>query len=131
MKHLQKERNLAIEKSSAGIYYISKETVEIQIIVVQELPSDENLYLYCLTDWLQDACLINRLADDYNRHAEQQIYADYLQQLTNATALKGESRMVVCEKTIYLLIECNCVQENISGISEDMSRLVAKVLINN
>ena len=97
MKHLRKERNLTVEKSSAGIYYISKETFEIQIIVIQELPPEENLYLYCLADRLQDACLVNRLADDYNRHAGQQIYADYLQQLTNATTLKGGSQMVVCE----------------------------------
>lgn len=97
MKHLQKERNLTVEKSSAGIYYIGKETFEIQIIVVQELPSEENLYLYCLSDRLQDTYLVNRLADDYNRHAGQQVYADYLQQLTNATTLKGDSQMVVCE----------------------------------
>lgn len=102
MKHLQKERNLTVEKSSAGIYYIDKETFEIQIIVIHELPSEENLYLYCLSDRLQDTYLINRLADDYNRHAGQQVYANYLQQLTNATTLEGGSQMVICEGLLNL-----------------------------
>ena len=54
MKHLQKERNLTVEISSPGIYYISKATFKIQIIVTRELPPDENLYLCCLTECLQD-----------------------------------------------------------------------------
>lgn len=98
LKHLQKERHLKVEKSSQGIYDINKETFKIQIIVIRELPPAENLYLCCLSDRLQDASLTNRLADDYNRHNGQQLYADYLQQLTNAhTTLKGDPKMVVCE----------------------------------
>ena len=96
MKHLQKERNLTVEISSPGIYYISKETFKIQIIVTRELPPDENLYLCCLTDRLQDVNLIKQLADDYGRHSEQEIYINYLQQLTNANA-KGDSQMLICE----------------------------------
>lgn len=93
-----KERYLKLEKSSPEIYDINKETFKIQIIVIREPPSTENLYLCCLADRLQNPRLTNRLANDYNRHTGQQLYADYLQQLTNAhNALKGGSQMVVCE----------------------------------
>lgn len=98
IKHLRKERHLKVEKSSPGIYDINKETFKIQIIVIRELPPTENLYLCCLIDRFQNARLTSRLVDDYNRHNGQQLYADYLQQLTNAcNTLKGDSQMVVCE----------------------------------
>lgn len=38
IKHLQDERNLTVEKNSAGVYYINKETFQTQIIVIPELP---------------------------------------------------------------------------------------------
>ena len=102
IKHLTKERNLTVAKFSDGIYYISIETFDAQIIVTSELPSDENLYLRCLTDNLTDTSLINRLADDYSRHLEQEIYIKYMNQLTNANMQKkGESPMV-CEGLLNL-----------------------------
>ncbi len=97
IQHLRDERNLVVEKSSSGIYYISKETFKIQIIVTSELQSEENLYLRCLTDNLQDVSLINRLADDYTLHKDHDVYIKYLNQLTTANLkTKGESSMV-CE----------------------------------
>ncbi len=103
IKHLRKERKLIVEKISKGIYYINKETFEIQIIVTYELPPDENLYLRCLSDNLSDSSLINCLADDYSRHQGQALYAEYLHQLTTAnTRMKGDSIMVICEGLLNL-----------------------------
>lgn len=97
IKHLRKERNLAVAKSSPGIYDINKETFHTQIIVTRELPPEENLYLRCLTDHLQDTALINRLSEDYAKHKDHDIYTKYLNQLTTANLnTKGESPMV-CE----------------------------------
>lgn len=97
VKHLRKERKLTVAKISPGIYDISKEIFKVQIIVTCELPSDENLYLRCLTDHLQDASLISRLADDYAMHQDQDIYIRFLNQLTAANLkTKGASSMV-CE----------------------------------
>ncbi len=97
IQHLECERNLVVAKTSPGIYYISKETFKAQIIVRGELPPEENLYLYCLTNHLQNPTLINRLSDDYARHKDLDIYTKYLNQLTTANLkTKGESSMV-CE----------------------------------
>ena len=102
IKHLRVERKLTIEKVCPGVYYINKETFDIQIIVTRELLPEDNLYLSCLTDKLQDTALANRLADDYKSHQEQDIYIKYMNQITNANKKKkGESAMV-CEGILNL-----------------------------
>lgn len=102
MKHLREERKLTIAKVYPGVYYINKETFTIQIIVTKELSPEDNLYLHCLTDKLQDTALTNRLADDYKLHQEQDIYIKYMHQITTANnKKKGESSMV-CEGILNL-----------------------------
>ena len=103
MKHLKQERNLPVAKISDGVYYINKETFHIQIIVTRELSPEDNLYLHCLTDNLQDAALANQLADDYKLHQEQDIYIKYLHQISTANfkKSKGDNTMV-CEGLLNL-----------------------------
>lgn len=94
MKHLQKDRKITVEKFSNGVYHIINETFNIQIIVTKELCPEKNLYLYCLTDNLNNTRLIKRLVDDYQHHQEQDIYIRYMNQLTNANSnTKGRSPM--------------------------------------
>lgn len=95
VKLLKKKDGFTIEKSSPGIYYINNDTFEIQIIVIPELPPEENLYLRCLTDNLQDISMVNRLTEDFTKHRNQEIYNKYLRQLSTANLkTKGESFMV-------------------------------------
>ncbi|MCM1253845.1 MAG: hypothetical protein NC321_13575 [Clostridium sp.] len=94
MRHLQKDRKLTVEKFSNGVYHIINEIFNVQIIVTKELPPEDNLYLHCLTDKLNDAKLLNRLINDYQHHKTQEIYSKYMNQLTNANSdAKGESPM--------------------------------------
>ncbi|MCM1124256.1 MAG: hypothetical protein NC416_16865, partial [Eubacterium sp.] len=66
--------------------------------MIPELPPEENLYLRCLTDNLQDSSLVNHLADDYTAHRDQEIYNKYIRQLSIANLkMKGESFMVAYE----------------------------------
>lgn len=102
MNHLKKKRELTVAKSSPGVYYIINEIFIIQIIVTRELSSEDNLYLHCMTGNLNDVKLINRLAEDYKIHQEQEIYVKYMHQLSNANIRsKGESTMV-CEGLLNL-----------------------------
>lgn len=97
IQHLKFERNLVVAKTSPGIYHIIKETFKAQIIVTGELSTQENLYLCCLNNHLKDSTLITRLADDYIKHKDLDIYTKYLNQLTIANLkTKGELSMV-CE----------------------------------
>ena len=102
MQHLRKERKLTVAKISPGVYHINKETFDAQIIVTRELPPEDNLYLRCLTNKLQDTGLVDRLANDYKLHQDQELYIRYLHQITTAnTKAKGESPMV-CEGLLNL-----------------------------
>ena len=102
IKHLIEDRHLDIAKDDEGIYHISIETFDVQIIVTQELPPEENLYLRCLTNHLKDITLIKRLADDYAQHQDQNIYIKYMNQLATANMKEeGESPMV-CEGILNL-----------------------------
>ncbi len=104
IKHLKEERKITVAKKSKGIYYISKETFKIQIIVTQELTTEENLYLRCLTNHLQDTALINRLADDYIKHQHQDltVYTKYLHQLATANFNPKGGSPMVCEGLLNL-----------------------------
>ena len=102
MNHLREERKLTIAKVYPGVYYINKETFKIQIIVTRELSPEDNLYLHCLTDKLQDSALANRLADDYKSHQEQDIYIKYMNQITNANKKKKGESVMVCEGILNL-----------------------------
>lgn len=84
MTHLKTKKEISVEKFSPGVYHINKETFTTQIIVTQELPQEENLYLHCLSARLQDMDLINRLRNDYTVHRDEEIYARYMHQLTTA-----------------------------------------------
>ena len=102
MSHLLKERKIRVEKFSPGVYHINKETFHAQIIVTKELPPEEYLYLHCLTRRLQESSLINRLADDYRLHQEQDIYIRYMNQLTTANRTKKGDAPMVCEGILNL-----------------------------
>ncbi len=103
INHLKQERKLPVAKISNGVYYINKETFHIQIIVTKELSAEDNLYLHCLTDNLQDTTLANQLADDCKLHLEQEIYIKYLHQISTANfkKMKGDTTMV-CEGLLNL-----------------------------
>lgn len=105
-RHLKKERGLTIETFSSGIYYIFAETFRIQIIVTTQLSPEENLYLHCLTDNFTDVRLANRLADDYKKHRDQNVYVKYMHQLTTANLKKkGNTAMdspLICEGLLNL-----------------------------
>ena len=98
MKHLHEERKLSVEKITSGVYHINKETFNAQIIVTKELPPEDNLYLRCLTDKLHEEGLADKLADDYQKHWEQEIYDRYMRQLTVVNKKsEGEEHMVINE----------------------------------
>lgn len=110
------------------MYHINKETFNTQIIVTSRLSPEEYLYLHCLTNKLQDTGLVNRLADDYKLHQEQDIYIRYMHQLTTAnTKTKGDSPMI-CEGILNL---CGTSSEEIIERTRKEDAEYYLPLINN
>ncbi|MBD5484268.1 MAG: hypothetical protein HDR18_01875 [Lachnospiraceae bacterium] len=102
INHLTEERQLIVEKTSEGIYHISIEIFDVQIIVTNKLPPEENLYLRCLTNNLTDTDLANRLVNDYARHCDRDIYIKYLNQLITANLKTEGGSLMVCEGLLNL-----------------------------
>ena len=103
MKHLRDQRKLTVANVSPGVYHINKEIFVTQIIVTNELPPEDNLYLRFLTDSVWNGPLAERLAEDYRKHHEDEIYRRYLHQITLADRkTKGESSMFICEGLLNL-----------------------------
>lgn len=135
MKHLQKDRKLIVEKFSNGVYHIINETFIVQIIVTKELSSQENLYLHCLTDNLNNTELIKQLVDDYQQHKEQDIYIRYMNQLTNANSnTKGESPMFEemmerarMEAESYYLDKIKQLSSSNEQLSSSVEQLISQV----
>ena len=98
IKHLKEDRKLIVAKVSPGVYHINKEIFITQIIVTNELSPEDNLYLRCLTDKFNDMELVNRLADDYKEHQDEEMYRRYLHQLmVSSGKTKGDVSMYICE----------------------------------
>lgn len=89
IKHLTKERHLTIAKSSPGIYTIDKETFYSQIIVMQELPPEENIYLHSLIKTKPDKHLQKQLSDAYAKHKDNPLYKQYLNHFVKTTTKNG------------------------------------------
>ncbi len=102
INHLTKNRHLKVEKTAPGVYHIINEIFITQIIVTCKLSPDDSLYLHCLTVNLSDSALIDRLADDYIIHKDQDIYIHYLNQITTANNRKKGGSAMVCEGLLNL-----------------------------
>ncbi|MCH5259523.1 MAG: hypothetical protein J1F18_07215 [Lachnospiraceae bacterium] len=101
IKHLRDERKLSVEKISPGVYHINKETFNTQIIVTNRLTPEDNLYLRCLTDKLHNMELADKLADDYQKHWEQEIYDRYMRQLAVANKKSEGGAYMVINEWLY------------------------------
>lgn len=102
LRYLTRNCKKTVAKPSDGIYYIEGDIFPVQIIIVQELSSEETLYLRCLTNHLEDNRLIEQLANDYSRYQGQPDYEEYMNQLTNAN-LQAKGDTLMCGEWIFRL----------------------------
>lgn len=65
-----------------------------QIIVGKELSPEDLLYLACLTSSKIDASSVKQLEEDCINHNTEEIYINYIDQLTNSHNMKGAAFMV-------------------------------------
>lgn len=96
VRHLTKERHLTVAKSSAGIYTIDKETFCSQIIVMQELLPEENLYLRSLIETGPDRHIQKQISDVCAKHKDNPLYKQYLNHFAKtATKNGGDTSMLL------------------------------------
>lgn len=95
--HLWKIRGFGLEKIDEGIYYITKDIVPIQLLVTSELSEQENLWLKCLTNDLDDMVTIDRLSEEYGAHEHEELYKLVMNVIVRANKERFKEATNMCE----------------------------------
>lgn len=95
--HLWKIRGFGLEKIDEGIYYITKDIVPIQLLVISELSEQENLWLKCLTNDLDDMVTIDRLSEEYGAHEHEELYKSVMNVIVRANKERFKEATNMCE----------------------------------
>ena len=97
IEHLQEIRRFSLEKVDEGIYYIINDILPMQLLVMSELSKEENLWLKCLTNDLDDIDTINKLSKEYGAHEHEGIYKAVMDVIVRANKEKFKEVTCMCE----------------------------------
>lgn len=97
VQHLWEERNYKVEKQENGIYYIIGDKILMQLIVTKELSKTENLWLWSLTDDLEEKEDAKRLIQAYNGHEKSNLYQSVMNMIVKANQKKFEEEKHMCQ----------------------------------
>lgn len=76
-KHLIK-REYTVKKTESGIYYVERSLVPIQVLVLSQLPAEENLWLKVLTNDLREKETARRMLTEYGKHRDNLLYSSVM-----------------------------------------------------
>ena len=129
--HLEKERGYTIENPEEGIYYVIGDKIPIQVIVISQLNPKKNLWLYSLTNKLENKEAIKMLLEDYKGKQSDNLYTAVMQVVmkANGERMKGDDGMV-CEALMELMkdeLEASKEEGKIQGreIGQESAQLSA------
>ena len=83
LKYLEK-RHRTVRKVESGIYYISDELFQIQLIVQKQLSEETNLWLRSLTNDLKERKRTEYLLREYKRHENERLYRSVMEIIVRA-----------------------------------------------
>ena len=104
IRHLKEVRHYTIDNPEEGIYYVIGDILPIQILVTNRLSPEKNLWLYSLTDTLEDMSVTRQLLEDYKKNKENQLYQAVMEIIVkaNETRLK-EGKRDMCNALLELM----------------------------
>ena len=97
IKHLKENRGFGIEKRGKGIYYITNDIIPMQLLVTSKLSEEENLWLRCLTNKLNNIETIDKLANEYGEHEHDELYKSIMDVIVRANREKFKEVTNMCE----------------------------------
>lgn len=97
VKHLKENRGFGIEKRGKGIYYITNDIIPMQLLVTSKLSEEENLWLRCLTNKLDNIKTIDKLANEYGEHEHDELYKSIMDVIVRANREKFKEVTNMCE----------------------------------
>ena len=104
IRHLKEVRHYIIDNPEEGIYYVIGDILPIQILVTNRLSPEKNLWLYSLTDTLEDMSVTRRLLEDYKKNKEDQLYQAVMEIIVKANENRlKEGKRDMCNALLELL----------------------------
>ena len=104
IRHLKEVRHYTIDNPEEGIYYVIGDILPIQILVTNRLSPEKNLWLYSLTDTLEDMSVTRRLLEDYKKNKEDQLYQAVMEIIVKANENRlKEGKQDMCNALLELM----------------------------
>ena len=129
IRHLKDVKKYTIEKIEPGIYYVHGDVMGIQIIVTSRLSPEKNLWLYSLTDELNDSEVKQKLLEKYKGKEKDELYSAVMQVILAANEKRfkeGEDMcdawMKIVNETCGELIETSREEGREEGLEEGIKR---------
>lgn len=97
VRHLKENLGLGIEKKGKGIYYITKDRIPIQILVLSELSERENLWLKSLSSNIKETKTVDKIAKEYVKHQKDERYKAVMNVIVRANREHFEEAKDMCE----------------------------------
>lgn len=104
IKHLEWVQRYKIRNVSPGIYYIYGDIIPIQIVVLSQLPLDENLWLRILSNKLDDPVIIERMLQEYEQHKDNPLYSSIVEIVAQANQLLFRKEGSTMSETLEAII---------------------------
>ena len=104
IRHLKEVRHYTIDNPEEGIYYVIGDILPIQILVTNRLSPERNLWLYSLTDTLEDMSVTRQLLEDYKKNKENQLYQAVMEIIVKANENRlKEGKRDMCNALLELM----------------------------
>lgn len=104
MKHLKWVQRYKIQNVSPGIYYLCGDIIPIQIVVLSQLPLEENLWLRVLSNKLDDPKIIERMLREYEQHKDNPLYSSIVEIVAQANQLLFRQEGSIMSETLEAII---------------------------
>ena len=128
-RHLREKRKFQIRKVEEGIYYIIGDYLPIQILLLNRLPEEENLWLRNLTDHLSGEEQAERLVKEYWNHKDNTLDQAVMDIIIRANRKQFEEAKNMCDALRELFAEE--LKENYQAGEDqgrrEFSRLILKL----
>ena len=103
LKELQRTRNLQVVKFDKGIYHISGELFQIQIIYTAELSKENNFWLRNLTNDLKTKEDAQKLLEKYEKRQKENLYQSVMEVIVKANIELFEEVDDMCDALMEIV----------------------------
>ena len=101
---MKEVRHYTSDNPEEGIYYVIGDILPIQVLVTNQLSPEKNLWLYSLTDTLEDMSVTRQLLEDYKKNKENQLYQSVMEIIVKANENRlKEGKRDMCNALLELM----------------------------